>query len=293
MEFPEKAVGILLRKKADEIRRKIELLEARGKPDFTAASVRLYGAPEQDLVRLAIKEVSGMPFEFPGPKKEYSAKDAARAFEKKLKEFGLEGWQVIIKEEMVSDAVAGKDNSILIRADAVFSEERLKGLIAHEIETHVFTAMNGSLQPWKIFRRGLADYLLTEEGLAIYNQEKTETSETPKKYWAASSVIGLDISIQGGFSDVYAEVLKYGFDEKRALRVALKVKRGLTDTSRPGAFTKDVIYFKGREMIREFARGGGDLKELYIGKTSLPDLEIIRKVSGLKKPLWLPKYLQT
>ena len=86
--------------------------------------------------------------------------------------------------------------------------KKISGTIAHEIETHAFTAMNGALQPYKIFQRGLADYLMTEEGLAVYNQEKTESSETIKKYWPASSVIGIYRAMHGSFADTYAEVLK-------------------------------------------------------------------------------------
>ena len=292
MEFPDSPIGILWRKKADEIKRKIELLEARGTDHFTADSIHLYGAPDKEILDDAIKECSGMPREFPEPKKLLDSSDAKLIFEQVLKEYGLKGWSVKIKKEMVSDAVAGKENSVMIREDAKFSEERLMGTIAHEIETHVFTAMNGSLQPYKIFQRGLADYLTTEEGLAVYNQERTESSVTEKKYWPASSVIGIFTAMFSSFSDVYASLLKYGFGIDRAWRVALKAKRGLADTSKPGAFTKDYVYFKGHKKILEFIKNGGDLKDLYYGKINMDDLELVKKVKGLKSPMYLPSYLQ-
>ena len=193
---------------------------------------------------------------------------------------------------MVSDAIAGKENSIMLREDATFSEERLKGTITHEIETHVFTAMNGSLQPYKIFQRGLADYLTTEEGLAVYNQERTESSETEKKYWPASSVVGIHTAIHGSFAEIYSALIKYGFSIDRAWKVALKAKRGLADTSKPGAFTKDFIYFKGYKMILDFVKNGGDLRNIYYGKINLNDLDLVKKVKGLKKPTFLPAYLR-
>jgi hypothetical protein len=125
-----------------------------------------------------MREVHSMPKEFKDSKKTFTAKEAKRLFEKAIHDYGLKGWRVKLKEDLVSDAIAGKENTILIRENATFSEDRLKGTIAHEIETHAFTAMNGALQPYKIFQRGLADYLTTEEGLAVYNQEMTESSET-------------------------------------------------------------------------------------------------------------------
>jgi len=97
--------------------------------------------------------------------------------------------------------------------------------------------------------------------------------------------------MSGSFIDVYNEVLKYGFDSERAWKVALKAKRGLTDTSKPGAFTKDFVYYKGHKMIKKFIRDGGDLRELYYGKMNIDDLDIVKKVKGLKPPIYLPDYL--
>lgn len=292
LEFPDSPIGILWRKKADEIKRKIELLEARGKEHFTAKSIHLYGAPDEEILQAALREAEGMPEKFPEPAKLLTAKEAKVLFEKAIEEFGLKGWSVKIKKDMVSDAIAGKENSIMLREDAVFSEERLKGTITHEIETHVFTAMNGSLQPYKIFQRGLADYLMTEEGLAVYNQMRTESVEIEKKYWPASSVIGIYTAMHGSFAEVYDKLISLGFSIDRAWKVALKAKRGLADTSQPGAFTKDFVYFKGYRKILEFIKNGGDLKNLYYGKINMDDLDIVKKVKGLKPPVFLPSYLR-
>jgi len=292
IEFPDTPIGQLWEKKSDEIKRKIALLEARGNPDFTEKSIALYGAPDEKLLRLALHEVGSMPKEFPSSGRLLTAKEAKKVFEKAIAEYGLKGWRVKLKEDLVSDAIAGKENTILIREGATFSEDRLKGTIAHEVETHAFTAMNGVLQPYKIFQRGLADYLMTEEGLAVYNQEQTESSYTIKKYWPASSVIGIAVGMKGSFVDIYLKILELGFGSERAWRVALKAKRGMTDTSQAGVFTKDAIYFKGHKMIQKFVKNGGDLKDLYYGKTNLEDLETVKKVKGLKNPVYLPSYLR-
>lgn len=292
IEFPDSAIGILWRKKADEIKRKIALLESRGTDSFTPKSIHLYGTPDIDVVKEALKEIESMPEKFPDTAKLLTSKEAKKIFEEAIEDFGLKGWSVKIKKDMVSDVIAGKENSIMILEDATFSEERLKGTITHEIETHVFTAMNGSLQPYKIFQRGLADYLMTEEGLAVYNQEQTESNETEKKYWPASSVLGIYRGMHGSFADIYAELIKYGFSIKRAWKVALKAKRGLSDTSKPGAFTKDYVYFKGHKMILDFIDKGGDLRDLYYGKSNLNDLDLVKKVKGLKSPTFLPSYLR-
>jgi len=293
IEYPNTPIGQLWKKKADEITRKIELLVARGTDKFTDRSIDLYGSPSNKLVATALKEISSMPKDFQSDnKKVYSDKEAKKKKKKAIEDYGLSGWRVKIKEDLVSDAIAGKENTIFIRSGATFTESRLKGTIAHEVETHSFTAMNGARQPYKLFQRGLADYLTTEEGLAVYNQDQTESGETIKKYWPASSVIGIKTSMEGSFVDIYKRVVELGFGAERAWRVALKAKRGLSDTSKPGAFTKDFVYYKGLKMIEDFVKKGGDLKDLYYGKTNLEDLEIVKKVKGLKPPMYLPSYLR-
>ncbi len=292
LEFPDSAIGELWKKKADEITRKLRLLESRGSDEFTQRSIDLYGGPDEKLVQQALHEIKSMPKEFPSGGKTYNSKEAAKLFEKAISDYGLKGWRVKLKEDLVSDAIAGKENTILIRQGATFSEDRLKGTIAHEIETHAFTAMNGALQPYKIFQRGLADYLTTEEGLAVYNQEQTESSDTIKKYWPASSVVGISVAMKGSFVDVYQKIVELDFGAERAWRVALKAKRGLKDTSQPGAFTKDFVYYKGFKMIKKFVDDGGELKDLYYGKTNIEDMEIVKKVKGLKSPMYLPSHLR-
>jgi len=292
LEFPDTPMGQLWGKKADEIHRKMEVLESRGTPEFTQKSISLYGDVNENLYQLALNQVRSMPEDFPSTGKRLSIKEAKKQFEKAIDDYGLKGWQVKIKEDLVSDAVAGKESAIFIREGASFTEDRLMGTIAHEVETHVFTAMNGARQPYKIFQRGLADYLMTEEGLAVYNQEQTESKSTIKKYWAASSVVGIHEAMRGSFVDVYLKIVELGFGAERAWTVALKAKRGLTDTSQPGAFTKDAVYFKGHQKIKDFVENGGDLTRLYYGKTNIEDVETIKQIKGLKKPLYLPGYLR-
>ena len=66
----------------------------------------------------------------------------------------------------------------------------------------------------------------------------------------------------------------------------------MADTSQAGAFTKDAIYFKGHKMIQEFVKNGGDLRDLYYGKTNLDDRETVKQVKGLKAPIYLPSYIR-
>jgi len=86
-------------------------------------------------------------------------------------------------------------------------------------------------------------------------------------------------------------MLDFKIPPERAFRTALKVKRGLEDTSLLGAFTKDFLYFQGYKKIKDFIDHGGQIKDLYIGKFGIDDIKLIQQITGLKEPKLLPKWL--
>lgn len=79
-------------------------------------------------------------------------------------------------------------------------------------------------------------------------------------------------------------------DLERSFQTALRVKRGLEDTGQKGAFTKETVYFSGYLQIQNFVSEGGDLKDLYIGKFNLKDLQKVKSLPHLEKPFYLPKF---
>jgi hypothetical protein len=228
----------------------------------------------------------------PPPKELYSAKEAAEKFEEILSKYGLHDWQVSVRESLVADCTVGGRN-VYVRAGAMFSEQHLASLVAHEIETHVFTAENGDQQPFDLFRRGLANYLDTQEGLAIYNQARVLSPHHEKRFGPARNVLAVAFAAENGFADTrqYLEET-LGYRPEKALSKAIDLKRGLSDTSEPGTFTKGIVYFRGHRAIEQFIADGGDLKRLYVGKIALEDLDLVEQVPGLKQPILLPMYLR-
>jgi alpha-L-glutamate ligase-like protein/uncharacterized protein (TIGR02421 family) len=284
-------LGEVFRAKKEELMKKIELIESIDTEKFTRKSVALFGEPEGEL----IEECENLLLEskkFTSAEKEDINEEGAKTrFEKVFKKYKLNNWKVKIKDEMVTDCIAGKNNRLFVRKGSKFSEERIEKLIIHEIETHILTAENGKTQPYEIFNRGLSDYLITQEGLATYNVTNQSNQTIKDSYKALALVIATKIAMTGSFVQTFEKVLSYGIPIDHALRVALKVKRGLSDTSKPGAFTKDIIYYKGYKEIVEFVENGGKIKDLYIGKLNLKDLDFIKKIEGLNEPKYLPKWL--
>ena len=105
------------------------------------------------------------------------------------------------------------------------------------------------------------------------------------------NVFAIDYAMKHSFLEVFQALIDFGFSLKDAWNMCVKVKRGLADTSEPGAFTKDAIYFSGYEKIRKFIKKGGDERELYMGKITIDDIEIVQQISQIQPPKILPSFL--
>lgn len=285
-------IGLLFEKKREEIIKKIALLDYRSFPEeFTSASVELYGKPDDDMVKEALEYLDETSISYSQEKGTVTAQEVKERMDKVFADYGLQNWEVKIKEDMVSDAIAGKHNRLFIRKDALFSEKRIENLIIHEIETHILTAENGKSQNFELFKRGFANYLETQEGLAIYNILTQKHEEAKNLYLSISLVYAVDLAMKHSFVEIFEKMLDIKIPPERAWRNALKVKRGLEDTSEPGGFTKDFLYYKGYKDIKQFAEQGDLIKDLYRGKFNLKDLEIVLSMSGIKEPKYIPKWL--
>ncbi|MBU1446242.1 flavohemoglobin expression-modulating QEGLA motif protein, partial [Patescibacteria group bacterium] len=285
------ALGLLFERKREELVKKIKLLANRGFDDFTQISIDLYGAPSQDIVEKALEHLNKTKGTYSNIQGTIAAEEAKITMDKVFEDYGLNNWAVKIKEDMVSDAIAGKNNRLFLRKGALFSEDRIKNLIIHEIETHILTAENGKAQPYELLNRGLANYLETQEGLAIYNI-LTQMKESEKNlYLSVSLVYAVDMAMKHSFVEIFEKMLDFKIPPERAWRTALKVKRGLEDTGKAGGFTKDFLYYKGYKQIESFVAQGGNIKDLYRGKFNINDLELILNIENIKEPKYLPKWL--
>ncbi|MBU1089926.1 DUF1704 domain-containing protein [Patescibacteria group bacterium] len=288
---PETPLGGIFREKKIEIKNKIELLKAIGSEEFTEKSEQLYRFPTVEMIAKAREILARKPENFSLGKSTLDSAAAKKEFEKTFTKYELK-WRVVLKEDLAADALAGKRNTLFLRRGALFSPERLRAVIAHEIETHILRAENGKQQPFEIFSRGTGNYLETEEGLAVHNQNLMLSLNAEKIFWPAVNLLAVVESSTKSFREVFEFVKKEGFDSERAWKTAVKIKRGLRDTSQPGGFTKEAIYFSGLQKIEKFAAGGGDLKKLYAAKIKIEDLEILAKLPGFREAKLIPEFYE-
>jgi uncharacterized protein (TIGR02421 family) len=295
LTIDDSPIGMLFRKKRSELLQRISLIRARGNARrFTEASAALFGMPSSVLITSAHTVLRNRAAcDLPVPEKELlSAEEAKEIFEEVLAKYGLHDWQVIIREHTIARTTVG-GRKVTLRADATFAKPYIPALIAHEIETHVLTAENGDHQPYELFRRGFANYLDTQEGLAIVNQNRFLSPYHEKRFGPVRNILGAAYALEHSFADTRHYLHNdLGYDEAKALSKAIELKRGFSDTSEPGALTKGIVYFRGQRAIEQFIEQGGDLARLYIGKIALEDLEFLEGIPGLKAPVVLPSFLR-
>lgn len=288
-------LGVLLEKKRQELLLRIDLLTARGDAKkFTKASIALFGKPSSGLTRSASAMLQNRKAsELPPPADQMlTAAQAAERFQRILARYSLHDWQVSVRSKLVADCTVGGKH-VYLRQGAMFAPSHVEGLIKHEIETHVLTAENGDHQPYAIFRRGTAGYLDTQEGLAVYNQNRVYGPYHDKRYNPARNVLGVRFNLEHSFAETRAYLQEeLGYTAEKSLTGTIAMKRGLTDTSEIGGFTKSIVYLRGLRAVEKFVKGGGDLQRLYIGKITLDDLELIESVSDLETPLLIPDFLR-
>jgi len=279
----------LYKGKITELDHRLSLLESRGSSDYTQFSEKVFGKITRHLYQEALKfiktnEARVLPDESP----ELDTKKAVEILKDFLKESNLGHWQIKILEDSVADIQVTKRDAILVKKGAKFRANRLKALLVHEIGTHVFRYENGKLQPLQILERGTANYLRTEEGLAVWNQNQLGLQLGDKFLTPGYQIVALYMAQKMGFHDLF-HYLKSTFDldDELAWKLCLKSKRGFEDSNSKGAFTKDALYFMGMREIDKFLEKGGEIADLYVGKVSVPDLPLVQKIEGLRPAKFL------
>jgi len=281
----------LYQDKIKEVLVKLDILEAIDSPKLQTLSERLYGKADKVLYDQAVRYLRDFEVQ-----EDESKKMTHKAVVKKLEDFlranKLTKWKVQTVEGRNVDIAVNKNGTIFLREGVTFSENRFKAIIIHEIATHIYRLENGLLQPYKIFEKGTAGYLSTEEGLAMYNQKKLGIPLGEKDTWMALRTIGAYLADEMSFVDLF-HYLKDNYDltAETAWQTCLKAKRGLIDTNKKIAFTRDVIYFSGYLKVKEYLDKTGEsgLRNLYIGKLGLKDLPVLGNLEEYKVR-YLPNY---
>ena len=279
LKIPKTPVGKLLHEKRIELHHQVSLVRSIGTKEFTNHAIAIYDRPSQELVRKA-KQLLKLPQE-----ETNGFKVAKITIVKKFLDACLHhkfSCDILEKDMIAAAAVNASKRRIYFKTNHPFTEADLRRLTVHEIGTHIKRGENARHQKLKLFTLGFQGYLSTEEGLAVYNEEKAQVLTPSMVRQYAGRVVAVDLALKNPFNIVYNCLRDY-FSDHESFITALRVKRGLKQTGRPGGYPKDHVYLKGLYQVKQFVKKGGKLKDLYVGKIGVehvPALKHIRRELG-------------
>lgn len=286
IDLKESVINKLLLEKLEKFKKTNAMLQSLGSEEFMFFSKEIFGKPSDELVSKAYKILEKEAYK---EKESITSKQVVNVIRKVFEDLELRNWLVSMKKMPANAAVVVSRKKVYIKKNFVFPKSFLKRVLVHEIGTHVFRAINGEKQPYKIFRTGLPGYLMTEEGLAVNAEEINDCLKINTLRIYAGRVLAVHLALQTGFRQVFDELKKY-FNDYLAWRITLRSKRGLIDTSKPGAYTKDYLYLHGYYEVKKYLEKNKikGLKNLYYGKIGLEHVPLIKEIDGLKEPEVVP-----
>ena len=301
-------VGSIMQRMCDEYRRVVDLLLARGTPEFTRISQELYGSSDdafhvgaptlKDLATLVMETLAQIKDQVitDDDLLQFSSEQTVQMLSERLESYFHENKiRVEISDGIIADASAGADR-IKIHKDCMFSLREIRTFEIHEGWVHLGTTLNGLNQPICTFlSKGPPSSTVTQEGLAIITEIFTFSSYPGRVHRLTNRINAVSMAEEGAnFYEVFEFYRGQGFNEEDSYQSAIRVYRGSTPEG--GPFTKDLAYSKGFILMYNFMRlavqrGLVDrIPLLFLGKTTLDDLHILSDLVE-EKLIVPPKYL--
>ena len=293
MNIPnEKGIkSIIKRKKIEETKQKLQLILARGTPMITKNSTDLYQLKFDKGSIAAAKKDASINVRFK-QRERHKAKDTVQEIVKYLKKYKIRNWKVSIsKNADFYFQILPRNRLIRVGINPNWDYLNMESALAHEIDGHVIRAQNARAQKDKTFNASLPFYIKTEEGLACFLGDYcTSRGEISRKHHAIKYLAGY-FAKSHSFFETYDFLLSYGFTPALAFQRAFRLKRGFTDTSMPGVFAREAMYYEGMIEVKNFIDSGGDIRKLYAGKVGLADLQKIPIPEKQIVPKRIQRYL--
>ncbi|KAL2088459.1 hypothetical protein ACEWY4_015358 [Coilia grayii] len=218
------------------------------------------------------------------------------AARKYLQKEGCVGEVVVcLSDELLSQAVMMVEScrpTLTINLQGA-RQHWLEGMLRHEIGTHYLRGVNNNLQPWSsaVGRKqfGLKPANPTEEGLASLHSVLLR--KQPYLWRAALLYYTVYHAANMSFSQLFSHISRFVQDPAVRWEYCLRAKRGQTDTSKPGCFSKDQVYLDGILRILRHRRNI-DFKMLTsLGKVSYEDVDRLRHLAVLHRTR-IPHFMQ-
>ena len=260
------------------------LMSAVGNNELVSEiSYRKYGKPTDLLFRNAARVLRGNVSNY-NIVKYPSIKDGdmlnynqiGEIFNTVFSHFKLNEWKMQPSKNISKNSmkVGVKSQWVLVDPNIQKSKFKLKKSLIHEVGTHVFRSINGQRSGFSALgNANLASYLDIEEGLATWNESYMDLLTLSSLKKKAAMTWAIYIGEKLSFRQLYNNILGV-FPSNTAFSISYRVKRGLGDTSYPGIYSKDIVYFRGFRKVKKALEKDKSLYEkLYAGKIDLKQCE--------------------
>ncbi len=274
-DTPQEVVELYL-EKLRELEKIRQMYAAVGSDRFTAFAIEVFGAPTAEDARQA-REVLVKLSNTDPPDRDCSAEEFADLLLHRLATLDIPMDVKLVSPMATKVWVDSVSQVIHLNRDMLFSRPEMRRLLVHEIDVHAVRIHNGTYFPWGIFSMGTAGYREAEEGLAVYYERRSGHLYPFQEKIYAGRCLAVFLSLSAGFADVFEELRAY-FDEPTAYTIVERVKRGLSDTGRPGALTKEYHYFTGPNRVTSYLFDGNKLEMLMGGKIAFKHAPVIVKL---------------
>ncbi|XP_063160107.1 putative tyrosine carboxypeptidase MATCAP2 isoform X1 [Candoia aspera] len=172
-------------------------------------------------------------------------------------------------------------------------EHWLEGMLRHEIGTHYLRGINNNSQIWNNWsgrrKHGLKPINPTEEGLASIHSVLLR--KDPFLWRAALLYYTVYQASQMSFSQLFQDIGRFVTDPSTRWDYCVRAKRGWTDTSQPGCFSKDQVYLDGILRILRYRHSIDFYLLTALGKVSYEDVDRLKDL-GMTENMRVPHFLQ-
>ncbi|MFW5704305.1 MAG: tyrosine/phenylalanine carboxypeptidase domain-containing protein [Nanoarchaeota archaeon] len=273
--FDKYGIKKLYKERLEEIKNEIKYQSMWGNSQNTKYIIKCKGIPSRKLLKKAqkfAKEYQRVKVRF----ERLTPRKIGNALKNYVKE--LTGDEVKVEYfDMPSKVnIEPALKLIQINPNERFTSLDLDRLKAHEIDVHYMRYFNGRNSGIKLLENGTAQYLKTEEGIAVFNEDREGVLSKAQMFIYAGRVIATYYCLTKSFFEIFEILKEHNFPDRAAFMITYRAKRNLCDTSQLGGFTKDYVYFEGYLIIKEYSKNH-DINELMMGKIKLEDLKKLKK----------------
>lgn len=274
----------LFLEKLEEINYKLYLIKAYKNEDFDKIkyyNTKLYWEIDEDLFKKSEQKLSILN----NPKtlwKELDINYVINYIKDYLEKENLLNWvKIVLSSSNISRISINRRKwkiEIRISPEAIFRENELDWVIAHEIWTHLLRYINWRKTWWNILENWTANYLETEEWLAIYNSMKYYKN-TYEKNSIFQNYYLVKIAKETDFKELASICFRLKWnDYVKVFKITTRFKKWIKNTwikSSWAFFSKDKLYLDWYKKVKKWIKHWWNIEKLMIWKIKIKDLDEI------------------